>query len=169
MKTNTMKPITSDLVTTIAGFYAEMYGVKVGVRDYTAEMLAVFEQLHQRAFAGYRFAPTEFLAQAKAKLLGNELAVRNYYTVSFRFAPLSGQGEALVISMGATSTPKTPNGTLGIWTETPAIHDAIQGVLKEVAPTEDAQDQAEGWRGLWARGKQSVLEMVSRGRVDTIS
>lgn len=158
MKTITMKPITNDLVETIAGFYAEMYGVKVGARDYTAEMLGVFEQLHQRVFPGYAFTPGQFLKQAQSQLWGNELALRNYYTVSFFFAPLSGEGEALVISMGATRTPKTPNGTLGIWTEDPA-NDAIQGVLKEVAPTEDAQ--GEGWRGLWAKVKQSVLEMVS--------
>jgi hypothetical protein len=162
-----MKTITNDLVITIAGFYAAMYGERIGNRDYTSEMLSVFDQLHQRAFPGYQFAPTEFLAQAKTQLFGNELAVRNYYSISFRFAPLSGEGESLVIHMGATSTPKTLNGTLGIWTEDPAINDAIQGVLKEVAP-EDAEDQAEGGRGLWARVKQSVLEMVSR-RVDTIS
>jgi hypothetical protein len=158
-----MKTITNDLVTTIAGFYAEMYGEKIGTCDYTSEMLSVFDQLHQRAFPGHLFDSVQFLAQAKTQLFGNELAVRNYYTVSFRFAPLSGEGKQLVIRMGATSAPGKPHGTLGIWTEDQAINDTIQSVLKEVAP-EDAEDQAGGLRGLWNRVCRAFSEMVSRGR-----
>jgi len=158
-----MKTITNDLVITIAGFYAAMYGERIGNRDYTSEMLCVFDELHRRAFAGYQFDFGQCLAQARTQLWGNELALRNYYTIGFRFAPLSGEGEPLVIRMGATNALGKPNGTLGIWTEDPAINDAIQRVLGEVAP-EDTEDQAGGWRKLWAGVKQSVLEMVSRGR-----
>jgi hypothetical protein len=130
-----MKTNDNDLVTLIAGFYAERYAGHFFQpnRDYTAEMLALFGRLQQRAFPGHLFDPTEFLAQASAQLLGNELAVRNYYTVGFRLAPLSGEGKPLVIRMGATSTLATPNGTLTIWTEDQAINDGMQSVLEMVS------------------------------------
>lgn len=159
-----MKTKDLDLVTLIAGFYAEMYGQRIGNRDYTSEMLSLFGQLHQRAFTGYLFDPVQFLARASAQLFGNELAVRNYYSISFCLAPLSGQGEPLVIHMGATSALGKPNGTLGIWTEDPAINDAIQKVLREVAPEEGTEDQAGGLRGLCNRVCRAFSEMVSRGR-----
>jgi len=128
-----MKTNDNDLVTLIAGFYAVAYGQQIGNRDYTTGMLSLFGRLQQGAFPGYLFDPVQFWAQATAQLLGNELAVRNYHHVSFRFAPLSGKGKQLVIRMGATSAPAKPNGTLGVWTEDQAINDRIQSVLEMVS------------------------------------
>ena len=118
MKTNT------DTVTLIAGFYAETYGEKIGDRDYTTEMLNLFSRLHTQAFPGYSHTPKEFVAQAKAQICGNELAVRNYYPVTFRFAPVSGDGNPLAVHMGSK------NGTLGISADDAAINERIQSVLK---------------------------------------
>lgn len=130
---------TNDLVTLVAGFYAERYAGHPFQpnRDYTAEMLSLFGRLQQRAFPGHLFDPAQFLAQADAQLHGNELAVRNYHPISFHLAPLTGSGSPLVIHMGATSTPATSNGTLTLWTENQAINDGIQSVFGDGEQRED--------------------------------
>lgn len=130
---------TTDHVTLVAGFYAERYAGHPFApnRDYTAEMLSLFGRLQQRAFPGHLFDPAQFLAQADAQLRGNELAVRNYYPISFRLAPLSGEGQPLAIHMRATRTAASPEGTLTIWTEDQAINDGIQSVFGDGEQRED--------------------------------
>jgi hypothetical protein len=122
-----MKTQKTDLVTLIASFYAEMYGEKVGTADYTSEMLDLLGDLQDQAFPGYVLDPAQVLEQAHAQLFGNELAVRNYHTVTFRMPAMAEGGSRLVIHMGAMA--KEPNGTLGIWAEDTAINEKIQGVL----------------------------------------
>jgi len=127
-----MKTTTSDkLATLIAGFYAETYGERIVSRDDTSKMLALFARLQQQAFPGYLFQPAQFLTQAKTQLVGNRKALHNYHPLSFRFAPLSGQGEPMVIDIGVMEAE--PNNILGIRAENPATNDRIQSVLEMVS------------------------------------
>jgi hypothetical protein len=118
-----MKPQKTDLVTLIAGFYAAMYGQKVGDHDYTTAMLGLLGNLQDQAFPGYVFDPALVLEQASAQLRGNHQALQNYHSITFRLPSMTGGDSPLAIEMGVTA------GTLTIWAEDTAINEKIQGVL----------------------------------------
>jgi hypothetical protein len=122
-----MKTQKTDLVTLIAGFYAAMYGEKIGDIDYTTEMLGLLGDLHDQAFPGYVLDPAQVLEQASAQLRGNRRALVYYHGITFRLPSMAGGDSPLVIGMGVMVAQ--PRNTLGIWAEDTAINDRIQSVL----------------------------------------
>jgi len=122
-----MKTQKTDLVTLILGFYAEMYGEKVGDYDYTGEMLGLLGDLHDQAFPGYVLDPAQVVEQASAQLRGNRQALVYYHGITLRLPSMTGGDSPLVIGMGVMVAQ--PRNTLGIWAEDTAINDRIQSVL----------------------------------------